>query len=167
MRIEITNATDVFARDNQFWEFGGFTFSKPITQTQFIWVGGILAAAYFLFTILASVLPGMSFIISLLWTWAPALVLAYPLGKKLGDTSEKFDGMTAGKYLLAKRRWKNQARGYLDCVEYDPNAKRIYRIASAIQVSNRADDALAELKKTEEAYTKKPFIGKKKGTPKK
>ena len=169
MSIRIDNATEVFARDNQFWEFGGYTFSKPISQTQFIWIACLALGIYVGLAVLLLILFGIAIIFTLLWAWAPALVIGIYAGKKLGDTSEKFDGMTAGKYLLAKRQWKKQARGYLDGIEYDPNAKRVYRISSMVQVSNRAYDALYELQQTEKKYKpkKKAQPRKKKGELKK
>lgn len=164
-KIVIHNATEVFRREPHFYEFLGFSFWKPIPKTPALYAMILLFPLWFLYAALGALLTHFNMLICALPGFLFGIITAWLIAKYFGTPKEVFDGLNLHQHIIARYKWKRQARGYLDGYEYNPNQKRIYRIDAMIQISRRAEEAQeqeqTQLKKTTSALKKR----KKSNTP--
>lgn len=158
-KIVIHNATEVFRREPHFYEFLGFAFWKPIPKTPALYAMILLFPLWFLYAALGALLTHLNILICALPGFILGIITAWLIAKYFGTPKEIFDGLNLHQHIIARHKWKRQARGYLDGYEYNPNLKRIYRIDAMIQVSRRAEEAeeqeKKQLKKTARALKKR------------
>lgn len=159
--IQITNATEIFAREPKIWSLGKIPLPKPISSYAFYWAVGFLAPVWLLFTLLEMLLWVPDFGAGLIITAIPAAIASWYLGKTFGEQSERFDGLTLQGYLVQRRHWKNQSRGWLDGSEYDPNMNQTFRIDAPVQVLYLTEEELEQQNTTKKTKTTKTPKNKK------
>jgi hypothetical protein len=93
-----------------------------------------------------------------------AIIVSWLIAKYFGTPKDVFDGLNLHQHIIARHKWKRQARGYLDGYEYNPNQMRLYRIDAMIQVSRRDEEA-QEQEQKQLAKTARALKKRKKSNP--
>ena len=163
-KIVVHNATDVFRREPHFYEFLGIAFWKPIPKTPALYTMILLFPFWFLFAALGALLTPFNMLMCALPGFVLAIIVSWLIAKYFGTPKEVFDGLNLHQHIIARHKWKRQARGYLDGYEYNPNQMRLYRLDAMIQVSRRDEEA-QEQEQKQLAKTARALKKRKKSNP--